>query len=118
MKVCVYGAGAIGGHLAGRLAKGGAAVSVIARGSTLAALRANGIKVKTPRGEIAGRVEVTEDPNTLGVQDAVVVAVKAPALPSMPVWERLRLAPLAVRLLLSCPVPRRRSPRVAFGVLR
>ena len=79
MKVCVYGAGAIGGHLAGRLAKGGAAVSVIARGSTLAALRANGIKVKTPRSEIAGRVEVTEDPNTLGVQDAVVVAVKAPA---------------------------------------
>jgi len=83
MKVCVYGAGAIGGHLAGRLAKGGAAVSVIARGSTLAALRANGIKVKTPRGEIAGRVEATEDPNTLGVQDAVVVAVKAPALPSI-----------------------------------
>jgi 2-dehydropantoate 2-reductase len=80
MKICVYGAGAIGGHLAGRLAKGGAEVSAIARGANLAALRANGITVKTPRGEIAGRVQATDDPKTLGVQDAVVVAVKAPAL--------------------------------------
>ena len=83
MKVCVYGVGAIGGHLAGRLAKGGAAVSVVARGPNLAALRANGIKVKTPRGAIDGRVEATDDPATLGVQDAVIVAVKAPALPSI-----------------------------------
>jgi 2-dehydropantoate 2-reductase len=83
MKVCVYGVGAIGGHLLGRLAKGGAEVSAISRGATLAALQANGIKVKTPRGEIAGRVQATGDPKTLGVQDAVVVAVKAPALPSI-----------------------------------
>jgi 2-dehydropantoate 2-reductase len=83
MKVCVYGVGAIGGHLLGRLAKGGAEVSAISRGATLAALQANGIKVKTPRGEIAGRVQATDDPKTLGVQDAVVVAVKAPALPSI-----------------------------------
>jgi 2-dehydropantoate 2-reductase len=83
MKVCVYGVGAIGGHLLGRLAKGGAEVSAISRGATLAALQANGIKVKTPRGEIAARVQATDDPKTLGVQDAVVVAVKAPALPSI-----------------------------------
>jgi len=84
MKVCVYGVGAIGGHLLGRLAaKGDATVSAVARGDTLAALHTNGIKVKTPRGEIAGRVQATDDPKTLGVQDAVVVAVKAPALPSI-----------------------------------
>jgi len=84
MKVCVYGVGAIGGHLLGRLAaKGDAAVSAVARGANLAALQANGIKVKTPRGEIAGRVQATDDPKTLGVQDAVVVAVKAPALSSI-----------------------------------
>src|SRR6185312_13567883 len=84
MKICVYGAGAIGGHLLGRLAaKGDAAVSAVARGANLAALQANGIKVKTPRGEIAGRVQATDDPKTLGVQDAVVVAVKAPALSSI-----------------------------------
>jgi 2-dehydropantoate 2-reductase len=84
MKICVYGVGAIGGHLLGRLAaKGDAKVSAIARGANLAALQAKGIKVKTPRGEIAGRVAATDDPKTLGVQDAVVVAVKAPALPSV-----------------------------------
>ena len=84
MKICVYGAGAIGGHILGRLAaKGDAEVSVIARGDTLAALRAKGIRVETPRGEIAGRVRATDDPATLGKQDAVVVAVKAPALPSV-----------------------------------
>jgi 2-dehydropantoate 2-reductase len=84
MKVCVYGAGAIGGHLLGRLAaKGDIEVSAVARGANLAALSANGIRVETPRGEIAGRVKATDDPKTLGVQDAVVVAVKAPALPSI-----------------------------------
>lgn len=83
MKVCVYGVGAIGGHLTGRLAQGGAKVSVVARGDNLAALRANGIAVKTPRGNFTARVEASDDPATLGVQDAVVVAVKAPALPSI-----------------------------------
>jgi len=84
MKICVYGAGAIGGHLLGRLAaKGVAEVSAVARGDTLAALRSHGIRVKTPRGAIAGRVAATDDPRTLGVQDAIVVAVKAPALPSI-----------------------------------
>ena len=84
MKICVYGAGAIGGHLLGRLAaKGEAEVSAVARGDTLAALRAKGIRVKTPRGQLAGRVAASDDPKTLGVQDAVIVAVKAPALPSI-----------------------------------
>lgn len=83
MRVCVYGAGAIGGYLAGRLFKGGAQVSVIARGQNLAAIRANGLTVKTPLIEIEARVDATDDPATLGPQDAVVVAVKAPSLPSI-----------------------------------
>ena len=45
MRVCVYGAGAIGGHIAARLARGGAEVSVVARGPHLAAIRANGLTV-------------------------------------------------------------------------
>jgi 2-dehydropantoate 2-reductase len=49
MRVCVYGAGAIGGHLAVRLAKGGAEVSVIARGKHLAAIQANGLEVHDGR---------------------------------------------------------------------
>jgi len=84
MKICVYGAGAIGGHILGRLAaKGEAEVSVVARGDTLAALRTKGIRVETPRGEIAGRVRASDDPASLGKQDAVIVAVKAPALPAV-----------------------------------
>ena len=47
MKVCVFGAGAIGGHLAVRLARGGADVSVVARGAQLAAIQQNGLKVVT-----------------------------------------------------------------------
>ena len=83
MKVCVYGAGAIGTHLAARLFKGGAQVSVIARGDTLSAIRANGITVHAPTLSIHGRIEATDDPQAIGPQDAVVVAVKGQSLPSI-----------------------------------
>ncbi|GAC1341580.1 MAG: 2-dehydropantoate 2-reductase [Acetobacteraceae bacterium] len=83
MKVCVYGAGAIGGHLAARLAKGGADVSVVARGAHLAAIQANGIRIHAPDGEIHAKVHASADPAELGPQDAVIVTVKAPALPAV-----------------------------------
>jgi 2-dehydropantoate 2-reductase len=83
MKICVFGAGAVGGHLAGRLAKGGAQVSVVTRGAQLAAIRENGLTVQAADGEIHARVEATDDPERLGPQDAVVVTVKAPALASV-----------------------------------
>ncbi len=83
MKVCVFGAGAIGTHVAGRLAKGGAAASVIARGAQLAALEANGVRVHAADGEIQARVAASADAGALGRQDAVVVTVKAPSLPSV-----------------------------------
>ncbi len=83
MKVCVFGAGAIGTHVAGRLAKGGAAVSVIARGPQLAAMEARGVRVHAADGEIEARVVASADAQALGRQDAVIVTVKAPALPSV-----------------------------------
>ena len=83
MKVCVFGAGAIGGHLAGRLAKGGAAVSVVARSAHLAAMQAHGLRVEAPGEVMESRPIATDDPATLGPQDAVIVAVKAPALASV-----------------------------------
>jgi 2-dehydropantoate 2-reductase len=83
MKVCVFGAGAIGGHLAVRLARGGAEVSVVARGAQLAAIQQDGLKVVTAEGEIEAKVRASEDPATLGPQDAVLVTVKAPALPAV-----------------------------------
>jgi 2-dehydropantoate 2-reductase len=83
MKICVYGAGAIGGHVAARLAKGGADVSVVARGPHLAAMQDRGLTVTSPDETFTVPVRATDDPRTLGVQDAVIVTVKAPALPSV-----------------------------------
>jgi 2-dehydropantoate 2-reductase len=83
MRVCVYGAGAIGGHLAARLALGGAEVSIVARGPHLAAIQANGLTVHAHDGTHLSRPHASANPAELGPQDAVVVTVKAPALPSV-----------------------------------
>lgn len=81
MRVCVFGAGAVGGHLAVRLARGGADVSVVARGAQLAAIQARGVRVQTPVGQLQSPVRASEHPAELGEQDAVIVTLKAPALP-------------------------------------
>jgi len=83
MRACVYGAGAIGGHLAVRLAKGGADVSIIARGKHLAAIQANGLEVRAIDGVHKVKVQATDDPRTVGPVDVVFVTVKAPALPAV-----------------------------------
>jgi 2-dehydropantoate 2-reductase len=83
MRVCVYGAGAIGGHLAVRLARGGAEVSVLARGAHLAAIQRDGLTVLTSQGGLNARLRASDDPHALGPQDAVLVTVKAPALPAI-----------------------------------
>jgi 2-dehydropantoate 2-reductase len=80
MRVCVFGAGAIGGHLAMRFVRGGAKVSVVARGRHLAAIQANGLIVHAVDGQFNVRVQASDDPAVLGAQDAVVVTVKAPSL--------------------------------------
>lgn len=82
MKICVFGAGAIGGHLAARLARGGAVVSVVARGPHLEAIRQHGLRVRTTKGEVRAQVAASDDAATLGLHDAVLVTVKAPALPT------------------------------------
>ncbi len=81
MRICVFGAGSVGGYLAGFLAQGGAEVSVVARGAHLAAIRVNGLHVETPDGSVTAHLPASDDPRDLGPQDAVIVAVKAPALP-------------------------------------
>src|SRR5271166_1915654 len=83
MKICVYGAGAIGGYLAGFLARGGHDVSVVARGAHLAAIRTNGLTVDAPDDRINVRITASDNPGELGAQDAVVVTVKAPSLPDV-----------------------------------
>ena len=77
MKVCVYGAGAIGGFVAAKLAQvSGVEVSVVARGAHLAAIRAHGLRVVAPEGAIGARVQATEHAAELGAQDVVFIALK------------------------------------------
>lgn len=75
-KVCIVGAGAIGGWLGTGLARAGSNVSVLARGATLAALQKDGLRL----GDAQTAVIASSNAAALGVQDLVVVAVKAPAL--------------------------------------
>jgi 2-dehydropantoate 2-reductase len=91
MKVCIYGAGAIGLLVGARLAATGQhQVSAVARGTTLAALNEHGLRVDGFAGPITGPVTASADPGALGVQDVVVIAVKAPALADV----ARRIAPL------------------------
>jgi 2-dehydropantoate 2-reductase len=81
MKVCIVGAGAIGGFLGARLAAaGGSDVSALARGATLAGLRAHGWRLRQGDMLVQSPATASDDPALLGVQDLVVIAVKGPAL--------------------------------------
>lgn len=82
-KICVFGAGAIGSHLAARLAMGGADVSVVARGAQLDAIKQNGITMFANEQRHHVNVAASQNPADLGPQDAIFVTVKAPALPSV-----------------------------------
>jgi 2-dehydropantoate 2-reductase len=79
-KVCIYGAGAIGGWLGVKLARAGCDVSVVARGTTLEALRSQGLRLQQDGTQRAVPVRASATPAELGPQDLVVVAVKAPAM--------------------------------------
>lgn len=90
MNLCIYGAGAIGGWIGAAFAQAGEALNVVARGATLEALRRDGLVLL--RGEQRTQVSVNavDDPVALGVQDVVVIAVKAPSLAAV----AARIAPL------------------------
>src|SRR5882757_8376903 len=80
MKVCIYGAGAVGGHLAVRLARAGNEVSVVARGAQLEALKARGATLLLGGERLTAPVRASDDPAQLGKQDVVITTVKAPGL--------------------------------------
>ena len=80
MKVTLYGAGAIGGWIGVRLAQAGCDVSVVARGDTLKAVQDNGLRLESAGSTATVPVRASSNPADLGVQDLVVVAVKAPAM--------------------------------------
>lgn len=80
MKICVYGAGAVGGHFAAQLSASGHEVSVIARGLHLEAIREHGLTLLKGGEEIVARVRAEEDPRAIGPVDFVLVTVKATGL--------------------------------------
>jgi 2-dehydropantoate 2-reductase len=78
MRIAVFGAGGVGGYLAGRLAEAGVAeVSLIARGRHLEALRRDGLQVRSVFGDLHVTLPATDDPAEIGPVDAVVFTVKA-----------------------------------------
>ena len=83
MKVCVFGLGAIGGFLAARLAMAGHEVSALARGATLSAVRAHGLRLLSGGQEHALPIRVSDVPAELAGADVVVLAVKTSALPAV-----------------------------------
>jgi 2-dehydropantoate 2-reductase len=77
MRICVFGAGAVGGHIAAKLAAAGNEVSVVARGAHLEAIQQRGLKLLHGEQTIIGRVRACADARELGMQEAVLVTLKA-----------------------------------------
>jgi 2-dehydropantoate 2-reductase len=91
MKICIYGAGAVGGLVAGKLAQSGHEVSVVARGAHLTEIQKKGLRLRSPDGQEAFvQLKADSDPAKLGPQDCVFVAVKGQNLPEV----AGRIAPL------------------------
>lgn len=83
MRICIVGAGAIGGILAARLAKAGHDVSAIARGPHLAAIRRDGLTLRTADEAFTVEIPASDSASDLGPQDYVILTLKAPALPGI-----------------------------------
>ncbi|MCC2096892.1 MAG: 2-dehydropantoate 2-reductase [Hyphomicrobiales bacterium] len=83
MKICIFGAGVIGGILAAACSRAGHEVSLIARGPHLAAIQANGLTLATANGRETFDLKASDDPADLGPQDFVIVCTKTPALPQV-----------------------------------
>ena len=107
LKVCVVGAGAIGGFLGTRLATlGDTRVSALARGTTLVALRDHGWRLEEDGALVsAPAAQASDDPRALGPQDLVILTLKAPALPPLAPSLRPLLHPHTVVLPAMNGVP-------------
>ncbi|MGH3303419.1 MAG: ketopantoate reductase family protein [Streptosporangiaceae bacterium] len=83
MRFAVLGAGAVGAYVGAALARGGADVTLIARGAHLQAMAANGVRVQSPRGDFTARPHATDDIAAIHDADVVFVALKAYSLPEI-----------------------------------
>lgn len=82
MRICIFGAGAIGGYMGVKLARAGADVSLVARGPHLAAMQTNGLTLlEEGQDPVTVPVNASDDPAALGPQDYVIVTLKAHSVP-------------------------------------
>ncbi len=88
MKICIFGAGAIGGYMGAKLAEAGADVSLVARGPHLAAMQENGLTLIEEGASKTLPVTVSDNPADLGPQDYVIVTLKAHSVP--PVVDKMK----------------------------
>src|SRR3954466_12623330 len=77
MRICIFGAGAVGSHFAVRLALSGHEVSCVMRGPHLAAVKATGLRLRVGDAEFLADVNASDNPAALGPQDVVVSTLKA-----------------------------------------
>ena len=115
MKICIYGAGAVGGLVAGRLAQAGHEVSVVARGAHLTAIREHGLGIVVEKDEIKVKIRAESDPALLGPQDYVIVAVKGQSLPEVAANIGSLLGPETSVVTAMNGVPWWFFDRLAFG---
>src|SRR5882757_8890247 len=83
MRICIFGAGAVGSHFAVRLALAGHDVSCVTRGPHLEAVKANGLTLRVGDVEFSAKVNASDDPAALGPQDFVISTLKATGLSSL-----------------------------------
>lgn len=77
MRIVILGSGGVGGYFGGRLAAGGSDVTFVARGAHLAALRRNGLKITSPRGNLhIPQIKTAETIREIETADLVLVGVK------------------------------------------
>jgi 2-dehydropantoate 2-reductase len=83
MRICIFGAGAVGSHFAVRLAQAGHDVACVMRGPHLKAVRAKGLTLRVGESEIMAKAKASDDPADLGPQDVVISTLKATSVASL-----------------------------------
>ncbi|VIO67101.1 ketopantoate reductase family protein [Bradyrhizobium ivorense] len=83
MRICIFGAGAVGSHFAVRLARAGHEVSCVMRGAHLDAVKADGLTLKVGDTAVTARVKASADPADLGPQDVVISTLKATGIDAL-----------------------------------
>jgi 2-dehydropantoate 2-reductase len=83
MRICIFGAGAVGSHFAVRLAQAGHDVACVVRGPHLAAIKAKGLTLRVGDREATAKINASDNPAAVGAQDLVISTLKATGVASL-----------------------------------